>query len=231
MNRRLPINRPSLLNRQALLFAAVLSLVIVIACAGCSDLPIDDFGPNSGGANAKTPTPTPNWVEEATPIRTPPPAVTASPTQVPTQIESLYTPPVYEEIYAKNIYLLYNVTALNYDLATPPMHIDLDIKPEMYLNKKKVTSSYGSKKLITITESYPLPYADLIVTIIDRKTGNVVKEHDFPQFIEEHETQTLTMREPGCYQVEITGNNVHVGVSISVPEANILDGNQPIAEC
>jgi hypothetical protein len=220
------------LKRQALLFVAVLSvlIVLVVACAGCSDLPPDTFGPHGGdGAGTQISTPTPNWVEEATPIRTPAPMVTLTP--VPIQSEPCYTPPVYTEIYAKDMYLLYNVTALNYDLATPPMHIDLDIKPEMYLNKKKVTSSYGSKKLITITESYPLPYADLIVTIIDRKTGNVVKEHDFPQFIEEHETHTLTMREPGCYQVEITGNNVHVGVSISVPEANILDGNQPIAEC
>ena len=104
------------------------------------------------------------------------------------------------------------------------MVIDLDIKPDMYYNQKKVTSSYGSKKLITITESYPMPHADLIITIIDRKTGNVVKEHDFPQFIGEHEKRTLTIPYAGSYQVEITGNNVHVGISISVPEANLGQG-------
>jgi hypothetical protein len=231
MNRRLPINRPSLLNRQALLFAAVLSLVIVIACAGCSDLPIDDFGPNSGGANAKTPTPTPNWVEEATPIRTPPPAVTASPTPELTESEPLYTPPVYAEIYSKNIYLLYNITALNYDLRIPSMIIDLDIEPEMYLNTKTVYSSYGSKGKISITESYPIPHADLVITIIDRKTGDVVEEHDFAQFTKKLEKHTITIRNPGSYQLEITGNNVNMGISISVPEENIRDGNGCVSQC
>lgn len=225
INKRLPVNWPSSLNRQALLFVAVLSvlIVVVVACAGCSDLPPDEFGPHAGGkAGTQIPTPTPNWVEEATPIRTPEPVVTVVP--VPTQSETSYTPPVFTEIYAKDMYLLYNVTALNYDLTTPPMIIDLDIKPDMYCNQKKGTSSYGSKKEIIITESYPMPHADLIVTIIDRKTGNVVKEHDFPQFIEEHETHTLAMRDPGSYQVEITGNNVHVGITISVPEANLGQG-------
>ena len=235
MNRKSLMNRPSPLNRQALLFAAVLSLVIVVACAGCSDLPIDEFGPNSGGANTntntKTPTPTPSWVEEATPIRTPPPAVTASPTPVSTQIESVYTPPVYEEIYAKNIYLLYNVTALNYDLRIPVMIIDLDIKPDMYENKKTVYSSYGTKKKITITESYPIPHADLIITIIDRKTGKVVEEHDFDQFTEKLEKHTITIRNPGLYQIEITGNNVNVEISISVPEENLVGGNGCISQC
>ena len=231
MNRKSLMNRPSPPNRQVLFFAAVLSLVIVVACAGCSDLPIDEFGPNSDGTNAKTPTPTPNWVEEATPIRTPHPAVTASQNPELTKSEPLYTPPVYAEIYSNNIYLLYNITALNYDLRIPAMIIDLEIEPDMYENKKTVYSNYGSKKKITITESYPIPHADLMITIIDRTTGDVVEEHDFAQFTKKLEKHTITIRNPGSYQLEITGNNVNMGISISVPEENIRDGNGCVSQC
>lgn len=225
------MNRPSLLNRQVLLFVAVLSLVFVIACAGCSDLPIDEFGPNSGGANAKTPTPTPNWVQEATPIRTLAPVMTASPTPEETKSEPLYTPPVYAEIYSKDIYLLYNITALNYDLRIPSMIIDLEIEPEMYKNTKTVYSSYGSKGKTTITESYPMPHADLVITVIDRTTGEVVEEHDFAQFTKKLEKHSITIREAGTYQLEITGNNVDVGIRISVPEENIQGGSGCVSQC
>ncbi|WFN35021.1 hypothetical protein L1S32_02575 [Methanogenium sp. S4BF] len=217
------------MNRQILLFAAILSVVLVLACAGCSELPVDERGVSSGGGNGGTntapPTPTPNWVQEATPIRTAAPVVTASPTQA----SSGYEPPVYTEIYSNTVYLLYDVIALNYDLKIPAMIIDLDIKPDMYTNSKKIYSDFGDKGLITIKEYYPDPNADLIVTIIDRDTGDIVEEYDFAQFTRENEKHTITLRYPGSYQIEVTGNNVDVGISISVPEANIADGEEPFS--
>lgn len=226
MNRRLP------LNRRVLLFAAVLSVVIAIACAGCSDLPVDEFGPHSGGggggADTEIQTPTPNWVEEATPIRTPASVVTATP--VPTKSESLGTPQVYSEIYAKNIYLLYNVTALNYDLIVPAMIIDLDIKPKMEKNTKEYTSTVGSKGRETSVRTYPLPRASLVITILDRDTGKIIEEHDFQQFTEEHEKHTIILRYAGNYQLEIAGNDVNLGIKISVPEENLQGGNKAVTQ-
>jgi len=214
------------MNRQVLFFATILSTILVLTCAGCSELPVEGFetGPNGGGGDVatQTPTPTPQWVEEATPIRTQAPQTVATasyPTPGPTPIL-----PVYTEIYSNKVYLLYDVIALNFDLKVPAMIIDLEIDPEMYTNTKRRYSDFGDKGLITITESYPDPRADFIITIIDRETGDVVEEHDYAQFTREHETDTIIVRYPGDYQVEITGNNVDVGITISVPEANLVDG-------
>jgi len=214
------------MNREVLFFAAILSTILVLACAGCSELPVEGFETGSEGGSGdvatQTPTPTPQWVEEATPIRTrtTEPVVTASITQ-PEPTANL---PVYTEVYSNKVYLLYDVIALNFDLKVPAMIIDLEIDPEMYTNTKKRYSDFGDKGLITITESYPDPRADFIITIIDRETGDVVEEHDYAQFTREHETDTIIVRYPGDYQVEITGNNVDVGITISVPEANLVDG-------
>ena len=217
------------MNRQVLFFAALLSIILVLACAGCSELPVEGFETGSGGGSGdvatQTPTPTPQWVEEATPIRTPEPVVTTPPAE-PKPSSDL---PVYTEIYSSNVYLLYDVIALNFDLKIPAMIIDLEINPEMYTNTKRRYSDFGEKDLITITESYPDPRADFVITIIDRETGDVVEEHDYAQFTREHETDTITIRYPGDYQVEITGNNVDVGITISVPEGNLVDGVEPFS--
>ncbi|MDE4907273.1 DUF3244 domain-containing protein [Methanogenium marinum] len=215
------------MNRQVLLLAAVLSIILVLACAGCSELPVDGrvIGSEGGDGAAATPTATPNWVQVATPIRTQEPTVTASPTETPSQIEV----PGYAEIYSNKVYLLYDVMALNYDLKVPAMIIDLDIHPDMYTNTKRIYSDFGTKDLITIKEFYPDPHADLIITIIDRDTGDVVEENDFAQFTKENERHTITLRYPGNYQLEITGNNVEVGITISVPEANLVDNDNPFS--
>lgn len=211
------------MNRQVLLLAAILSIILVLACAGCSELPIDEREVSSGGEEGATATPTetPNWVKEATPIRTQEPTVTASPTETISEPEILN----YTEIYSNKVYLLYDVIALNYDLKVPAMIIDLEIEPDMYSNTNRVYSNYGTKKLITVKDYYPDPRADLIVTIIDRDTGDVVEENDFAQFTREHQKYTITLRYPGAYQIEITGNNIELGITISVPEANLVDGD------
>ena len=215
------------MNRQVLLLAAVLSIILVLACAGCSELPVDgrEVGPGGGDGAMATPTSTPNWVQVATPIRTQEPVVTASPTETISQPEV----PGYAEIYSNKVYLLYDVMALNYDLKVPAMSIDLGIHPDMYSNTKRIYSDYGSKDLITIKEFYPDPHADLIITIIDRDTGDVVEENDFAQFTKENERHTITLRYPGNYQLEITGNNVEVDITISVPEANLVDNEDPFS--
>ncbi|WAI00861.1 hypothetical protein [Methanogenium organophilum] len=212
------------MKRHVLFIAAILSIILVLACAGCSELPVDgrDIHSEGGDAAAQTPTATPAWVEEATPIRTSEPVVTASPVE-PEPTSGL---PVYTEIYTNDVYLLYDVIALNFDLKIPAMIIELKIEPEMYTNTKRIYSDYGDKDLITIRELYPDPRADLAVTIIDRETGDVVEEYDYQQFTTECKKDTITIRYPGPYQVEITGNNVDVGISISVPEANLVDDEE-----
>ena len=215
------------MNRHMLFLAATLSIVLVLVCAGCSELPVDERNVGSGGGNGETaaPTATPDWVQVATPIRTPEPGVTASPTEP----EPESTIPVYTKIYADSVYLLYDVIALNYDLKVPAMIIDLEIEPDMITDKKTYYSSFGTKTESTVTKKYPDPRSDLVVTIIDRATGNVVEEHDFEQFNRENEIETIKIRYPGFYQIEMTGNNVQVGITISVPEANIVDPNEPFS--
>ena len=53
------------MNKQVLMLAALLSVILVLACAGCSELPVDEREVGSGGGDnngaTATPTPTPNW--------------------------------------------------------------------------------------------------------------------------------------------------------------------------
>jgi|GEM_PF-1422338 len=215
------------MNRHVLFLAAALSIILMLTCAGCSELPVDERSVSSGGGDGATvaPTATPDWVQMATPIRTADPEATASPTEP----ENNPKIPVYTEIYSDSMYLLYDVVALNYDLKVPAMIIDLEIDPDMVTDTSTVYSEYGSKDLVTFKKRYPDPRADLVITILDRATGEVIEEYDFEQFNREHERKTITLRYPGFYQIEITGSYVDLGISISVPEVNLVDSDEPFS--
>ena len=215
------------MDRHVLILAGLLSVILVLGCAGCSELPVEERGVGSGVGDGGTvvPTATPDWVQVATPIRTAEPEATASPTEPENKPET----PGYIEIYSNLIYLLYDVIALKYDLKVPAMIIDLKVKPDMITDSNEIFSEYGRKQLIIIKKTYPDPRADLIVTIFDVATGEVVEEYDFEQFSKEQVEKSITIRYPGFYQVEMTGNNVEVGITISVPEVNIADTDTPFS--
>lgn len=215
------------MNRYVLFLATALSIILVLTCAGCSELPVDEREVSSGGGGGETlaPTQTPDWVQVATPIRTVEPDAAASPTKPEYEPEV----PAYTEIYSNSMYLLYDVVALNYDLKVPAMIIELEIDPDMVTDISEVYSNYGSKDLVTYNKRYPDPRADLVITILDRATGEVVEKYDFEQFNREHEEKTITLRYPGFYQIEITGSYVDLGISISVPEVNLVDSDEPFS--
>lgn len=203
-------------------YAVALVLAVLLACAGCGEIPEEDGG--GGGLwgstptpTAATPTPTPTYLIPATPINSPtitnPP--TSSPTPTPEAIE-------YFEIYTNSIDFNYDVISYVYDLRYPPMVIEFEVHPELVEREVVKTSDYGTKEKVTITQLLPHDLAEFKLTVYDKNTGDIVAEEGYGRaFSSTSPDRELVIRVPGLYQIEMTGAYVNVDISFEVAPENI----------
>jgi hypothetical protein len=209
------------MTRRIITLALVILTIVVLTCAGCAEIEAEGAEGSSGpGGAGATPTPTPQWVEQATPIRT-----IAVPTGNPTIATPTPEPtPGYTEIYHNTTYLLWDTLPLEFNLKNPPMVIDMVIRPDMIEYKQEVYSSYGDKDKITVTKSYANQNAELLVEVYDLDTMEIVESMEystFPVNDDDEVEERITLYYPGNYHVEFSGGFVEVEITISVPAANL----------
>jgi len=210
------------MTRRIITLALVTLIIVVLACAGCTEMEADGTtgGSSSQGGSGATATPTPSWVEQATPIKT-----IAVPTGYPTAATPTAEPtPAYTAIYHNTTYLLWDTLPLEFDLKYPPMVIDLVIRPDMIEYKQEVYSSYGDKDKITVTKSYANQNAELLVEVYDLDTMEIVESVEyltFPVNDDDEVEERITLYYPGNYHVEFSGGFVEVEITISVPASNL----------
>ncbi|NYT06058.1 MAG: hypothetical protein GKC04_06785 [Methanomicrobiales archaeon] len=208
------------MNRVRYGFAAGLILFGLLACAGCADLPNSNngdgfFGPPVSPTSSVTPTPA--YLVEETPIATlPPTPLPKTPTPVPTVAGTPYV-----EIYNETLTFNYNITALGFNLSKPPLNIGLTIHPVMVERYIETESSYGSHEMVEIRREIPVDNAEFVITIYDKKTGSIVLKEGYGKAYSYDDTQTIVIRTPGWYQIEMTGSFVTVDVAMTVPPENI----------
>jgi hypothetical protein len=196
------------------------TLFLILASAGCAELPAsaDDGGFFGPAGSTATPTPTPAYLTSVTPM----PTQTPSPQPTfPQRPVSGQTAPEYFEIYNETLTFNYNATAFTYALDKPPMLIELDINPVMIKDVKSGDSSYGDKEEYTITKLVPSPLAEFSLRVIDLGDGSIVAEEGYGRAYSYTEHQLIRLYYPAHYQIEMRGSSVDVDVVIRVPEENI----------
>ncbi|HDQ08549.1 MAG TPA: hypothetical protein ENN44_07215 [Methanoculleus sp.] len=209
------------MTRRIITLALVILTIVVLTCAGCTEIEAKGAEGSAGqGGSGATATPTPQWVQQATPIKT-----SSVPTGNPTAATPTAVPkPAYTEIYHDTHYLLYDTVSLQFDLTTPPMVIKYIIRPDMITYKQQVYSSYGDKDKITVTKSHANQNAELLVEVYDLDTMEIIESEEyltFPVNDDGEMEESITLYYPGNYHVELSGGFVEVEIVISVPESNL----------
>lgn len=198
-------------------------VMLLLFSAGCADLPSGDesfyFGPQETTSTAETTEPTETmYVTPATPYATATtePFLTASAT--PEKTETVTT---YCVIFQDDFELMYNTVAYDYELAHAPLTIDFKVSPTLVERFTEYYSNYGSKEYISIKRKVPADNAAFKLTAYDKDTGEVIAEEGYGHAFTYTEEQSLVLRSPGNYHIEMYGSLVTVNVTMTVPCDNI----------
>ncbi len=192
------------------------ALILMLATAGCAELPPGETPFWSGGSSENgesggpSASPTPTYVTPATPYPTGGAvAEAAKPTyRVPPESERLYDD--YIEIYNKTARYNYTTDAFVYNLTAPPLLVEFTVDPDTVTRTKTVTSQYGSQETETVTVTNIDSNAWFEVTIRDQSTGAIVERDGFARTYSTDTKKEMVVRTTGVYLVEITGNKVRV---------------------
>jgi hypothetical protein len=199
-------------------------LAILLACAGCGErIPEGETGIGGLWGPDETPTvtvaPTQTYLTPATPFATP------APTSIPQSI-SQPTPAAgteYFPIYNDSLSFNYDIVSYVYDLKYSPMIIDILIHPEMVERTVETSSDYGDKDKITIKKLIPNEMSEFKITVYNKNTGDIIAEEGYGKSYNSFsEEQTITIRVPGLYQIEMTGRHIEVDIDIQVAKENIV---------
>jgi hypothetical protein len=197
-------------------------LVLILSCAGCAEIAegADDetfFG--MGQTPTAAPTSTPSYMTIETPYPTETPA--SSPTSGKPPATTAQTPTMYTEIYNESHRFNYDTIAMSFDLNTAPMIIEYSVSPDMVERKKEGTSQYGEKEEYSVTTTVPNEMAQYSVKVFNKNTGDLILDEGYGRIYGYQEEQTLTIRAPGYYHIELTGAYLDATTIIKVHEGNI----------
>ena len=139
--------------------AAAVLLVIILASAGCAELPPGGSTGQSGGIPPTEEQSSgqgynPGYLTPATPYPTAAPDVLAAPT-LNRFSDTVPTTDPYVTIYQKKTKFEQTIEAYSFNLTRPPLIIEFDVEPKMITREKHTTSSYGDKDEIVVTQRYP----------------------------------------------------------------------------
>ena len=131
------------------------------------------------------------------------------------------------EIFNRMMVLLYNGTAISYNLKNPPMTIDYSVIPAKITDTKWTISREAHKNASWVNGTeFNVTRIDenswFTVTVMDRNNNNtVVMQDGFGGEYDQDLTKEMVLRDPGYYLIDFRGNYVTASASIRVPK----DGN------
>ncbi len=196
-------------------------LALILTCAGCAEIAEganDETFFGMGETPAATPTSTPDYMTMETPYptATPESGPTYGKPPATTQVQTTYV-----EIYNASHRFTYDTIARSFDLRKAPMIIEFSVSPDMIERKKEGTSQYGEKEEFSVTTTVPSEMAEFSVNVYDKNTGKLIIDEGYGRIYGYSEEQTLTVRTPGLYHIEMTGAYVDVTTLIRVHEGNL----------
>jgi len=196
-------------------------LALILTCAGCAEIAEganDETFFGMGQTPTATPTSTPEYmtVETPYPTATPESGPTYGKPPATTQVQTTYV-----EIYNASHRFNYDTIARSFDLRKAPMIIEFSVSPDMIERKKEGTSQYGEKEEFSVTTTVPSEMAEFSVKVYDKNTGELIIDEGYGRIYGYSEEQTLNVRTPGLYHIEMTGAYVDVTTLIRVHEGNL----------
>jgi hypothetical protein len=200
--------------------AAAVLLVIILASAGCAELPPGGSTGQSGGIPPTEEQSSgqgynPGYLTPATPYPTAAPDVLAAPT-LNRFSDTVPTTDPYVTIYQKKSKFEQTIEAYSFNLTRPPLIIEFDVEPKMITREKHTTSSYGDKDEIVVTQRYPSEDAWFRVIVRDSATGKILAEDGFGKGFSADTHKRIFIGKYGDYLLEFSGNEVTVDILVRV---------------
>ena len=200
--------------------AAAVLLVIILASAGCAELPPGGSTGQSGGIPPTEEQSSgqgynPGYLTPATPYPTAAPDVLAAPT-LNRFSDTVPTTDPYVTIYQKKTKFEQTIEAYSFNLTRPPLIIEFDVEPKMITREKHTTSSYGDKDEIVVTQRYPSEDAWFRVIVRDSATGKILAEDGFGKGFSADTHKRIFVGRYGDYLLEFSGNEVTVDIQVRV---------------
>jgi hypothetical protein len=176
-------------------------------------------GSSGGSGPTATASPTPGEAGYLTPV-TPFPVGTTPTTGVSgTRLVDISPNATeYMAIYYGNIQFKNNKTAYTYELYRPPLVIEMCFSPNMSSRTIWFESKYGDHDEKTETVTSISPNAWFEVTVRDPVTGQVIAKEGYAKAYSVDTGKALTIRSPGKYLIEFSGNELSAQIQIRVPE-------------
>ncbi len=201
-------------------FLAVAVMILILASAGCAELPPGGESGWSGILSPQKPQETPEEEMEYDPGYltrvTPYPTVTSSMTS-PT-LSNLPvvtpTPDTYVTLYNRTAWFVWTTEAFAFDLTVPPLLIDFKVEPKMITREVRAKSDYKDRKDETYRQTFPSEDSWFKVTVRDRNSGAIVAENGFGKLYSADARKQIYVGQSGNYQIDLTGNDVKVYVLI-----------------
>lgn len=194
-------------------------MVVLLASAGCAELPEDGesgwsglFSPSETPDTSGTQELDPGYLTPATPYPTPTSSM-AGPTlsQVP---RAPPTPEPYVIIYNRTsqFNLTHGAEAFSFNLTSPPLIIEFRVEPEMVTRTIEAKSDYEKKQYKDYKQTYPGEDSWFKVTVRERETGRIVAEDGFGKLYSVDARKQVFLGQYGNYLIELTGNKVKTHV-------------------
>jgi hypothetical protein len=195
-------------------FSVTVVLVLILASAGCAELPPGGFE-WSGGASPPAETPAGEDPDSGylTPV-TPYPTATSDVVR-PTLSRPPETTPTsdtYVTIYDQTIQYPEATKAFAFDLAKPPLIIEYEVEPKMITRIKHAKSDYGNREYKDYKQTYPSESAWFAVTIRDQESGTIVAEEGFGKLYSTDTRKKVFVGRSGNYLIQLAGNDAKVHV-------------------
>lgn len=197
-------------------------------------------GSSTGGAQATTvPTTAPpvtGFINPATPFPTPTVERTASGYTVLPDYTVNATP--FVAIYYDTIAFKQNRTAFSYNVTMPPLIIDMCLSPNLTTRTIWYDSKYDNQEPVTKKVTAIGPSVWFEVTVRDPATGTVIAKDGFAKSYSVDTAKRVTLRNPGSYLIEFSGNEISAEIQVSVPKTGEQAGaairnlscNQPLLQ-
>jgi hypothetical protein len=111
----------------------------------------------------------------------------------------------------KNLVFVYNKTAYNYNLETPPLLIEYTLTVPNISKTRVVTDPVsGGDRTVSIT--YPDPIAFFEVTVKDLDTNRIIVRNGYGGQYDVSYSKKLWVRYPGSYYIEFFGNRLTANI-------------------
>ncbi len=215
----IPLHNSSTVTRVYKSFFVAAVMVLILASAGCAELPP---GGESGWSGVLSPSEPqdgaggtdadPGYLTPATPYPTATNGMASPTLSTPPQTAPTQDP--YVTLYNRTTQfnLTHATEAFSFDLTAPPLIIDFDVEPEMVTRVKHAKSDYLDREYKDFTQTYPSEDSWFTVTVRDREAGEIVAEDGFGKLFGTDTHKRVFVGTLGDYLIQLSGNEVEVHV-------------------